>query len=237
MRQFRNGSRKPDKNPIGSTGVESRWRWVNGTEFESRHEGLGGHWLEKLRGRAEILIDPPELPLTVASYVRGRLKHALQLQTALRETFPRLPQRLRDLYRPVVERAPSMVAVILRSRNVGGCLGHAHLVLSPVAKRLSDQTGRDVAEMDLALDNIREWEPRPLARLAAEGLTPPDTRDQITRYRYQLAVLSVYLHELEHIAFPDTGERHIRARSDELYYEGMEAYSKGADSALWRTAA
>lgn len=199
--------------------------------------GFAAHWLERIRGRGEIMIDPPHLPLTVASYVRGRLNHALELQTALRETFPRLPGRLRALYDPVLAKAPSLVAVILRSRNVGDCLGHAHIVPTAFARRLARQTGRDVAGMDLAVDNIREWEPRPLARMAAESSLDVDERERVTRFREQLALLSVYLHELDHLANPGAPEREIRGRSDALYFEALDADVVGEPSAIHRRAA
>jgi hypothetical protein len=121
-----------------------------------------------------------------------------------------------------------MVAVRFQERNPGGVLGHAcpRGLESPETKRLAAETGSPVGEIDLAWKLIRQWQPRPLAALAAgsQATTQGDLQ-------YRVALLTVLFHELEHLAFPDRSEQQVRSRSDAFYQAALEAGIREAGGA------
>ena len=192
--------------------------------------GLLAEVIDRIRGRDQTLIRAgDELPLVVASYPRGRLGFATSLQSALCSTYPSLTGELRDGYRDVLEKVPTLVVAELRPRNACTCLGHRHLpgTESRLARRLMADTGRRVGEMDLAVEAIRSWEPLPLSGLAVSG--DEYERDEaslaeLEYRRFHTALLAVFLHELEHLAYPKREEGLIRRRSNELYAAAMRDY-------------
>jgi hypothetical protein len=185
-----------------------------------------------IRGHDQLLIQAgDELPLIVASYPRGRTWFATSLQSALCSIFRSLPSGQREGYRDVLDRVPSLVVAELRRVNACGCLGHHHPpgTESRLARRLSADTGLRVGEIDLAIPSIRSWQPLPLAALAAavaasEHSPRGETNAELEYRRFHTAVLAVFLHELEHLAFPDRPEQAVRRRSDEFYGSAMRDY-------------
>ncbi len=158
-----------------------------------------------------------ELPLVVISYPRGSLALAEALQSAICRTYKLLSPETRQQYTPVVSRLPALVVAVLRARNACTCLGHHHPpgTEGRMARRLASDTGLRVGEIDLAVEAIRKWEPLPLAALAAEPAT--GDRRELDEFRFHVALLAVFLHELEHLAFPEHEERQVRRRSTEFY--------------------
>lgn len=191
--------------------------------------GLLLELFDRIRGRDQSLIQAGErLPLVVASYPKGRSWFAASLQSALCSTFRSLPEKLQDCYQDVLEGTPSLVVVELRRTNACRCLGHHHPAgtESRLARRLSADTGRGVGEIDLAVQSIRGWQPLPLASLAAavDAAQHPPTAGHSIELEYQrfhTALLAVFLHELEHLAFPDRTEQSVRHRSDEFFVAAM----------------
>jgi hypothetical protein len=114
---------------------------------------------------------------------------------------------------------PAMVVVILRPRNTCGCLGHCHPpgTESRLARRLSSDLGSYVGEVDLAYESLRRWEPHPISALAAG-----DLGGRLESMHMEAALLAIFLHELEHIAFPDRVERDIRSTSNDFYMNLMQ---------------
>ena len=176
----------------------------------------------RLLGRGQTLIAAGErLPLVVASYPRGKSRFALALSHSLTFTLPSLPSTLRDSYLDILSGLPPVVVADLRVRNDCECLGHNHPNCSlEVAQQLAAESGRPVGEIDLAMEAIRTWEPTPLASMAV----PPADREEKARLdelRFHTALLSVFLHELEHLAFPDRSEAEVRGHSDRFYRESI----------------
>lgn len=199
--------------------------------LHSRHrvrpKGLLAEFAERLIGRGQVLLSTGDrYPLILAVYPRGRAWFADSLRSALLYTLPALPQTLRAGYDEAFDRLPSLVVADLRRRNLCACLGHHHPPPSdgPIARRLAVETGGRVGEIDLAVEAIREWAPLPLSNLAAEQFVPPaDSESKLVygRIRFHAALLSVLLHELEHVAFPDRDEGSIRRRSDDFYQDAL----------------
>jgi hypothetical protein len=194
--------------------------------------GLLRQLYDYLRGHDQLLIQAgQELPLVVASYPKGRTWFATSLQSALCSIFRSLPAGQRAAYRDVLDRVPSLVVAELRRANACHCLGHHHSpgTESRLARRLSADTGLRVGEIDLAIQSIRAWQPLPLAALAAavaasEHSPRAETSAELEYRRFHTALLAVFLHELEHLAFPDRPEQAVRRRSDEFYGAVMREY-------------
>jgi hypothetical protein len=175
--------------------------------------------LRRLRGREQLLVRAGEaLPLFLFSFPKGAKGVALEIESALSLTFQGLSAGVRAPYQDVLARLPAIVVVVLQGANPCGCLGHHHPpgTESRAARRLDMELGSTVGEIDLAYDCIRNWNPQPLAGLAAPG------GDQgFANLRFRIAVLAVLLHELEHLAFADRPEPEIRARSNRFYESAM----------------
>ena len=180
------------------------------------------HWI---RGREQMLVRAgEELPLVVISYPRGDLAFAEALQGALCRTYRLLSTETRQRYTPMLPHLPSLVVVVLRAHNPCTCLGHHHPpgTEGRMARRLSSDTGLRVGEIDLAVEAIRRWEPMPLAALAAQPAEAD--RQELEEFRFHIALLSVFLHELEHLAFPERQEQEVRKRSTEFYAASLREF-------------
>ena len=191
--------------------------------------GLFRQLLGRVIGKGQTLISAGEdLPLVLARYPRGRARLAEALRGAVQHTFPALPGPIRSAYSEVLRRATPVVIADLRPRNPCTCLGHHHppSSQSPFARAFAAETGRRVGEIDLAMDAIRAWEPLPLSGLAAEAWVPECdrvSRSEFTQARFHAALLSVFLHELEHLAFPEHSELQVRERSNRFYVSALRA--------------
>ena len=168
--------------------------------------GLLAGFAERIVGKGEALIAAGDsLPLVVASYPRGRSWFAASLGDVLRFTFPSLPAALRSAYADVLAKLPPVVVADLRRRNVCTCLGHHHpqSAHSLLARRIAADTGGGIGEIDLAVEAIRAWNPLPLAGLAAA--CNEDVARLSEDVRFRAALLSVFLHELEHVFLENVG--------------------------------
>lgn len=194
------------------------------TRHRVRPKALAVELAERLLGRGERLIRTgEEMPLVVAGYPRGSARLAAALSESLRFTLPSLPQPVRDSYRSVLAELPSVIVADLRKHNTCSCLGHHHQSATLASTRqLSSDTGASVGEIDLAVEAIRAWEPLPLATLAVPA-SDRKTRTRLADLRFHVGLLSVFLHELEHVAFPERAESEIRARSDDFYRRALRA--------------
>lgn len=189
-----------------------------------RPKSLAVEFAERLLGRGEHLICAGDgLPLIVASYPRGKARFASALAESVRLTLPSLPPPIRGSYRSILDALPSVVVADLRKRNVCECLGHHHPSNTlATARRLTIDTGGRVGEIDLAVEAIRCWEPLPIATRAV-GTMNRGARLRLDDLRFHVGLLSVLLHELEHVAFPSRPESQIRARSDQFYRDALAA--------------
>ena len=187
-----------------------------------RMPGLLSRMMGAVCGRAQRLIAAgPSLPLVLAIYPRQNSWLAVELSNSLRFTFPALTEEVKRGYGDALSRAPSIIVAELRLANACSCLGHHHpeVTHSPLTKSLQADSGRAIGEIDLAVGSIREWNPLPLAGLAAacnEGL-----HDSFEEVRFHAALLAVFLHELEHVAYPERPEEEIRRRSNRFFADAV----------------
>lgn len=173
-------------------------------------------------GKAQRLIHAGDaLPFVVATYPRQSSWFAVELSDALRLTFPALPSRITDSYGDALSRVPSVVVADLREANSCTCLGHHHpsLIHSRLTRSLQADTGGSVGEIDLAVGSIRTWNPLPLAGLAAA--CKDDGPQVFEDIRFHAALLAVFLHELEHVAYPERAEAEIRTRSNQFFVDAV----------------
>jgi hypothetical protein len=187
--------------------------------------------IDRLRGWDQLLIRAGDaLPLVVASYPRGHFAYATALESSLGSTFRSIPESLRAEYQETLGNVPTLVVVVLRATNVCGCLGHHHPAGAEgrLARRLASDTGHAVGEIDLAIEAIRKWEPLPLAAIEAQEARREfrdSTLTEFSYFRFHAAVLSIFLHELEHLAFPNRPESVIRQRSNEFYLAAIQDFA------------
>ncbi len=191
--------------------------------------GLWVRLLRWIRGRRQLLVRPPEgMPLLLLSYPAGGEAAAREIEAAYARILPAMSPRVRAPYDELWPALPAIIVVLLEPRHPCGCLGHHHPsgAESRLARRLSAELGHPVAEIDLAYEQIRDWQPEPLSILAAES-----DGAVLAGARYHAALLSVLLHEMEHLAFPERGEQQVRARSREFYARAMQelAAQSGGD--------
>lgn len=178
----------------------------------------------ELRGDEQILVRPAaELPLVLISYARSDSDGMDALKQSVEETWLRLPPAFQRRYEGVLQQAPPFVVVLLRRRNICGCLGHHHPpgTESRVTRKLRGLSGSRTGELDLAFEAIHEWEPQPLSRLA---LPEADT-DEFRSFQFQLALLTVFLHELHHLVHPNDPEPVVRERSQKLYADMLVEFA------------
>ncbi len=176
--------------------------------------------LERLRGREQRLVRAgAEMPLLLVSYPRGGEAVAREIEVAYAHTWPRLSAEARAPYEKFFPLLPTLVVVLLRPHNLCDCLGHRHPrgAESRLTRRLAADLGSAVAEIDLAYEAIRGWQPQPLSSMAAGDLGP-----RLDDLHFQAAVLAVLLHELEHLAIPLSAEQETRARSNGFYARVMQ---------------
>jgi len=173
--------------------------------------------LEWLRGSEQTLVrGPRDWPLLLLSYPRGGRAVAAELSEAWLHTLPALASPLAASYREMLGRLPALVVVLLRERNVCTCLGHHHP--QGTESRLTRRLAADVGELfpwnpeTGSADG--QWQPNPLSALAAAVAEP-----SFARLQFRTAMLTVLLHELEHLAFPDRREGAVRMASDGFYGE------------------
>jgi hypothetical protein len=182
--------------------------------------GLFSRVASAVCGKTQRLIQPDEaLPLVVATYPRQSRWFANELSDTLNITFPSLPRRITDGYRDALSRVPSVVVADLRAINPCTCLGHHHpaAIHSRLTRSLEADTGGNVGEIDLAVESIRKWNPLPLAGLAAS--CNDDGPEMFESIRFRAALLAVFLHELEHVAYPERPEEEIRSRSNGFFVD------------------
>ncbi|MBI3666633.1 MAG: hypothetical protein HY236_10500 [Acidobacteria bacterium] len=181
--------------------------------------------LDRIRGREQMLVRTGEgLPLVVISYPWGSLTSAQELEAAICRTYKQLSPATREHYDRMLPRLPPLVVAVLRARNPCTCLGHHHPpgTESRMARRLASDTGLRVGEIDLAVEAIRHWEPLPLAALAVKPA--PADRPHLEEFRFRAALLAVFFHEMEHLAFPENREPEVRPRSTDFYAAALKEF-------------
>ncbi len=203
--------------------LHSRRRWVR--------------WRERLAGRQYL---PARLgdrcsPLYLVAHHLRDAGAARQLSLAIEQDWMGVPKPCRDAYDRTLSQAPTLMVVQLRRRNACGCLGHRHSVVkeAPFAEPHDALGGVEIGEMDLAYKPVETWRALPLSDTAMDAKFSEGSRlEEFHKVQFRLKLLSIILHETNHLVSPQEPEIAIRQRSVSFYHDALAAYVENATSTL-----
>lgn len=194
-------------------------------------------WRDRLMGRRYALAAFPGLPkpLVVVAHNRQDSMKAREMVRAVEQDWPELPSHCREAYDQILQDAPKLVIVQFRRNNVCGCLGHRHVVVreAPFAEA-HDALGGDLAgELDIAYRRVETWLALPLMDTALDTQFVTGSRlEEFHAERFRLQLLSILLHEINHMVRSHEPEDSVRARSLALYRDSLARYVENARATL-----
>jgi hypothetical protein len=203
--------------------LRSRPRWVR--------------WWEWLNGRRYLLApfrDRPR-PLVIVAHSFSDAVKARELRLAVERDWHEVPERCREAYDETLSKAPGVVIVQLRRKNICGCLGHRHMVVreAPFAEPHEAFHGAGVGEMDIAYERVATWQALPLSDTALDTKFLEGSRlEDFRTAQFRLRLLSVLLHEISHLVYPHEPEASIRERSLAFYRDALANYVENAMASM-----
>jgi len=217
-----------EKEPfVSAAGIESylqaRPRWVRWRE-----------WLSGRRYRVARFLERPR-PLVIMAHSHRDAAQARQAALAVEEDWAQAPNRCREAYDDILFRAPALVIVQLRRTNICGCLGHRHVVVkeAPFSEPHEAIGSERCGEMDIAFERVRTWQALPLSDTALDAKFLEGSRlEEFHAKQFRLKLLSILLHETNHLVSPQEPEPSIRERSLIFYRESLENYVQNAVATL-----
>ena len=160
---------------------------------------------------------------------------AHQCALAVEQDWTAVPDGCREAYDEILFRAPRLVVLQLRRKNLCGCLGHRHTVVQepPFAEPHEVFGGAGVGEMDIAWKSVATWPALPIADTAFDSKFFEGTRlEEFREEQFRLRLLSVFLHETNHLVAPEEPEESVRERSLGFYREALARYVEEACASL-----
>jgi hypothetical protein len=195
-----------------------RWRqWLNGRRY------LTTRFLDRAK------------PLVVVAHSFRDAGRAAQLALAVEQDWFLAPASCREAYEEILFKAPGLVIVQLRRKNLCGCLGHRHVLVNeaPFVEAHEAFGGASAGEMDIAYDRIGTWAALPLSDGALDARFATGSRQrEFHAQQFRLRVLSVLLHEINHLVFPQEPESSVRERSLAFYREALAHYVESTISTM-----
>jgi hypothetical protein len=194
-------------------------------------------WRQWLSGRRYRLASLPgrSRPLYVIAYRVRDDRRAAEVARALEHDWTEVPGHCRDAYDEILFRAPQLVVIQLHRTNVCGCLGHRHPAVSeaPFAMPHDAFGGEQAGEMDIACEQVITWQALPLSDTALDAKFLQGSRlEEFHAKQFRLRLLSIILHETNHVVFPNEPETSIRERSLNFYREALADYTEKAVATL-----
>ena len=174
-------------------------------------------------------------PVIVVAHSFRDAARARQLAMAIEQDWFLAPENSRQAYEEILLKAPGLVVVQLRRKNLCGCLGHRHVFPQeiPFAELHEVFHGENVGELDLAYDRIGTWAALPLSDTALDAKFHEGSRlEEFHAQQFRLRALSVLLHEVNHLVFPREAESSVRERSLAFYRESLAHYVESTISTL-----
>jgi hypothetical protein len=185
-------------------------------------------WMEWLRGRRYVLAPlGGRSPLVVIAYSFRDARAARQVALAVEEEWPRVPELSRAAYTEILSLAPELIVVQLRRDNVCGCLAHRHVLVreGPFAEPHEAFGGAPIGEMDIAAGRVEAWQALPLTDTAFDARFLEGSRlEEFHARQLRLKLLSILLHETNHLVFPHEPESSVRERSLAFYRAALADY-------------
>lgn len=203
--------------------LHSRPRWVRTQEWLSGRRYLSTHPGDRLT----------PLVIIAHSFFDRRIAH--QLSLALEQDWLESPAACREAYDEILFKAPGIIVVQLRQNNVCGCLGHRHPIVkeAPFAESHDAFGGAHVGEMDIAYKRVQMWQALPLSDAALDAKFREGSRlEEFHEKQFRLKLLSIVLHETNHLVSPQEPENAIRERSLAFYRDTMTSYVENALATL-----
>ncbi len=199
-----------------------RWReWTTGRRYQ----------LAQFQANAEARPGP----LVVIAHSWRDASIARQIAQAVEQDWPIVPVRCREAYDEILFRAPDLVVVQLRRGNLCGCLAHRHVLVreAPFAEAHEALASAAIGEMDIAYQRVERWLALPLTDTAFDTKFLEGSRQEEFRaQQFRLKLLSIVLHETNHLVFPHEAETTVRERSMAFYRETLSHYVSNAVATL-----
>jgi hypothetical protein len=194
-------------------------------------------WRDWVVGRRYLPTRPGDrsTPVFVIAHSFRDARTARQISLALEHDWMTVPKACREAYDEVLFRAPEIMVIQLRRKNVCRCLGHRHPVVreGPFAESHDALGGAAVGEMDLAYQPVGTWQALPLTDTALDTKFMEGSRlEEFRKRQFRLKLLSVILHETHHVVAPHEPESAIRERSLTFYHDALAAYVDSATATL-----
>jgi hypothetical protein len=191
-------------------------------------------WLSGRRYRLAALGDRSRPLYVIAHQMRDDWR-ADVLARAVGQDWLEVPARCREPYDEILFRASQLVIIQLHRTNVCGCLGHRHVAVreAPFAMPHDAFGDEHAGEMDIAYEQVLTWQALPLSDTALDAKFLEGSRlEEFHAKQFRLRLLSIVLHETNHLVFPKDPETSIRERSLGFYRESLAAYTENAIATL-----
>ena len=203
--------------------LHSRPRWIR--------------WREWLAGRRYALAAFPDRskPLVVVAHSRRDSVKALEMVRAIERDWAEAPPECREAYEEILKNSPKLVIIQFRRTNICGCLGHRHVIVreQPFAEPHDALGGDPAGELDIAYERVERWLALPLMDLALDTQFVAGSRlKEFQAVRLRLQLLSILLHEINHMVRSQEPEASIRERSLAFYRDALARYVENAKASL-----
>ncbi len=187
-----------------------RWRW----------------WLSGRRYRA-VRFSDRATPLVVVAHQYRDGAFARRVARAIEQDWLGVPRTYRDAFDEILFKAPELIVIQLRRKNICGCLGHRHPFVGerPFAEHHEAFGGARVGEMDIAYQRVETWAALPLSDTALDVKFLEGSRlEEFHAKQFRLKLLSVLLHEINHLVASQEPEPAVLNRSLSFYRDALAAY-------------
>lgn len=174
-------------------------------------------------------------PLLVIAHSFREGRRSREVAFAAEQDWQKVPDHCREAYDEILFNAPGIVVVQLRRGNLCGCLGHRHVVVRevPFAEHHEAFGGATIGEMDIAWQRVETWQALPLTDTAFDTKFLDGSRQvEFRAQQFRLKMLSVMLHEINHLVSPQEPEGAIRERSLGFYREALTHYMEETMTSL-----
>ena len=172
--------------------------------------------------------------MVVAHARRDSLK-ALEMVRAVERDWGDAPHACRNTYEQILESSPKLVIIQFHRTNICGCLGHRHVIVKeqPFAEAHDALGGDPAGELDIAFERVETWVALPLSDIALDAQFAAGSRlQEFHAARLRLQLLSILLHEINHMVCAQEPEASIRERSLAFYREALAHYVANAKASL-----
>jgi len=194
-------------------------------------------WREWMAGRRYALAafaDRPK-PLVVVAHSRRDSPKALEMVRAIEHDWAEAPEDCRAVYQEILLHSPKLVIVQFHRTNICGCLGHRHVIVKekPFAEPHDALGGDPAGELDIAYQRVETWVALPLSDIAHDTQFVAGSRlKDFQAARLRLQLLSILLHEINHMVHTEEPETSIRERSLAFYHDALARYVDNAKASL-----